>query len=162
MKPLKKKHTLLKIVAYSIVILVLILILMFVIGFARNALYRNSLYLTGSSKTTLTISRDNTLNQAGVSNFKIAVNNSNANILLKGIDSLHPVGGGPNATFSCPADDGVTYSLSFTNPNLSATFPAYGCQFVTVNNKTSYQSSSKFQNDITNATHQSYDPDTNF
>lgn len=110
-----------------------------------------------SAGTQLTIKRDNTLNQLGVSNFSKTVSHSSAVAILSDINSLKPTSQG---SFSCPNDDGVVYILSFTNPTLSATASATGCQFVSINNK-SYQSTDKFWKDVSNATQQPIDPYAN-
>lgn len=107
----------------------------------------------------LTIKRDNSLNQPGVSNFSIMVSHSSAVTILSDINSLKVVPQGAYAR-QCPLDDGVEYTFSFFSQTLTATASATGCQTVTVNNK-SYQSTDKFWKDVSSATHQPIDSDKN-
>ena len=157
MKSRAKKHRYLRLFLYSFLAIVVILLLIVAVAIIRYDLYRNSLHLSGSKATHLTISRENTLNQSGVSNFKIATINSSAVKILRDIDSLRPTPAGE--TISCPIEDEVEYSLKFTDPSLNGSASPTGCQMVEINNQ-SYISSNQFWNDISSATHQPIDPDT--
>lgn len=113
--------------------IVVILLLIIAVALIRNDFYRSSIHLSGNSATLLTISRNNTLNQPDVSDFKIDVNNVSAVKILHDINTLHPLLAGE--IINCPFDDGVEYSFNFINPGLNTSASATGCQFVTVNNQ---------------------------
>ncbi len=130
--------------------------------FVYEHYHKNISQYSSSTGTNLIIIRDNSLNQPGVSNFTKTVSHSFAITILSDINSLKPVPGGPNAVFNCPNDDGVDYTFKFTDPTLNATAPASGCQFITVNNKQSFASTTKFWSDVSKATGHPVDPDKNF
>lgn len=113
-----------------------------------------------ASDTGLVISRENSLNQPGVSDFTLAVSHSSAVILLDDIKRLKSVPGSPDAIYNCPEDDGVEYTLQFSAPDLMFTADATGCAWIHVNQRT-YFTTDSFWRDIKNATHKAIDPDTN-
>jgi prepilin-type N-terminal cleavage/methylation domain-containing protein len=97
--------------------------------------------------TSVLITRENTLSQPGVSNLKKSLSGSRATTLLGDVNSLKPLAGGAGAIYNCPEDDGVEYTLTFTDPSLHATVAATGCQRLTINNK-DYITTSKFWSDL--------------
>lgn len=147
----------------EILIIVAVLVLLVSLGSFLYVQHHNNSSSRSTIKsyagTGLTIKRDNSLNQPGVDNFSIAVSYSSAVTILNDIYSLKLLPKAPYA-YQCPIDDGVIYTFNFVNPTLNAMASATGCQFVTANNK-SYQSTNKFWNDVSNATHEPVDPDTN-
>jgi hypothetical protein len=75
--------------------------------------YIHALHFRASSLTGLTVDRDNTLNQTGVSNFTKPVSNLSAVALLNDINklSLNPE---TSVVYNCSSDDGVEFSFIFT------------------------------------------------
>ena len=145
--------------AETVIILFIILVVMAAGWFVYEDRHKNMSQSISSSAAHLTITRANHLHQPGVGNFTKTVSDSSALTILHDINSLKQVPAG--AVFNCPNDDGVSYEFTFTDPTLRASAPAKGCQQVIVN-KQAYFSTSKFWSDISNATGQPIDPDTNF
>jgi cell division protein FtsL len=115
-------------------------------------------HLEGSSHTRLTVIRDNTDNQPGVSNLNKVVSNASAIRILQDIDrlSLKPM---PSAgILNCPEDDGIDFTFKFTNPNLTTTASATGCSWISVSSSYAYWTDARFWNDVSMAIGQSYDP----
>ncbi|HUD06272.1 MAG TPA: hypothetical protein VMR34_00105 [Candidatus Saccharimonadales bacterium] len=139
----------------EVLITVFVIVLLGVVGGLIYKHYHNSSSLSqNSSGIGLTIERENTLNQPGVSNFTKKVSGSSALTILNDIDSLKST---PSGIYNCPMDDGVEYTFTFTNPSLTATASTTGCRGVTIDNK-SYVSTDKFWNDVSSATRQPIDP----
>lgn len=115
-----------------------------------------------SSKVALIITRSNPLRQLGVSQFTVKVSNvQTANTILADLNKLQPA---PAGVFSCPNDNGVNYTLQFSNPSVSYKVDASGCEEVTMNNKvytsstTNNNAGTNFWNAISKATGQPIDP----
>ena len=151
------KHKRLIIVASGLVIVLAIggfIIYNYVFLNSGHASYQSS------DATELTISRNNTLNQPGVTNFTMKVSNSSARIILKDIDNMNPIPNDPGALYSCPNDDGVAYILNFKNPSLYATAEYLGCSWLRIGNNSYNTGNTNFWNDINNATHMPIDPNS--
>jgi hypothetical protein len=144
-----------------IIILLVIVGLIFTGWFVYKHQHKNTPQVVNLSNKELTITRDNPLKQPGVSDFTKTVSHASAVTIMQDIKSLKAVPGGPYAMQSCPNDDGVKYTFTFSKPDLKATADASGCQSITLNNKT-YNTTAKFWNDVIEATSQPQDPDTNF
>jgi hypothetical protein len=115
------------------------------------------------SATSVVIARNNLGHQPGVSALTKTIHGPAAAKLLNEVKSWKPLptSSDPSHPFvtSCPANFGLTYTLTFTNPSLTATADATGCQWVTVNDET-YRSTDAFWKDVSKATGQPIIPES--
>jgi prepilin-type N-terminal cleavage/methylation domain-containing protein len=132
----------------EVMIALVVIVIIIGAGFFVFRSHHDATKSSPSSRTTsVLITRENTLSQPGVSNLKKSLSGSRATTLLGDVNSLKPLAGGAGAIYNCPEDDGVEYTLTFTDPSLHATVAATGCQRLTINNK-DYITTSKFWSDL--------------
>ena len=153
---------------FSTIEVLIVIIVVVIIGVAGFFVVTN----VGKNNTTktnndsgavaLTITRSNPLKQPGVSQFTVKVRNEQtANTILTDLKRLQPR---PSGVFGCPNDNGVNYTLHFTDPSAIYTVDASGCENVTMNNSvytalsTNNNAGMNFWNAISKATGQPIDP----
>lgn len=126
----------------------------------QNSGSASPLAYTSSTATELFVSRNNSLNQPGVTTISNkSVGNASARIILNDIDILSTKPAVQTGTYNCPNDDGVKFSFKFKSPTVVAQASASGCAWISVGSHT-WQTTPKFWDDVSNAIGQPYDPST--